>query len=103
MHFLLQKFEFNLTKIDSNEQLMSIVSLEPKFIIQDPKEDNYKFVIRAINEKGPSQIVEILKEDILNATLGKNLFFFPEIVSPYFRTFMKDFPSKSKKLLYDIV
>ncbi|XP_026329111.1 uncharacterized protein LOC113237068 [Hyposmocoma kahamanoa] len=65
-----QKFEFNLTKIDSNEQLMSIVSLEPKFIIQDPKEDNYKFVIRAINEKGPSQIVEIVKEDILNATLG---------------------------------
>lgn len=51
---------------------MSIVSLEPIFIIQEPKEDNYKFVIRAINEKGPSQIVEILKENIINVTLGKN-------------------------------
>lgn len=52
---------------------MSIINMEPMFIIQEPKEDNYKFIIRAMNDKGPSQIVEILKENIINATLGKNI------------------------------
>lgn len=78
---------------------MSIVNLEPVFIIQEPKEDNYKFVIRAFNEKGPSQIVEILKENIINATLGKNIYIVFEIVPPDFRSSgtlnTLDFPSST--------
>ncbi|CAG4981229.1 unnamed protein product [Parnassius apollo] len=67
---LQQKFKFNVSSLDSEEQLVSIINQEPKFIIQEPKEENYKFVIVAFNAKGESKIVEIEKDSIIDESEG---------------------------------
>ncbi|XP_034840272.1 neural cell adhesion molecule 1-like [Maniola hyperantus] len=65
-----QKFKFIVYSLDSDEQLVSIINQEPKFMIQEPKQVNYKFVIIAFNEKGDSESVEIEKDDIIDETAG---------------------------------
>ncbi|CAH2074049.1 unnamed protein product, partial [Iphiclides podalirius] len=67
---LQQKFKFNVTSLDSDEQIVSIINQEPKFMIQEPKEKNYKFVIVAFNAKGESNIVEIETDSIVNESEG---------------------------------
>lgn len=57
--------------LDSEEQLMSIESIDPKFKIQEPKQEKYKFVIKAFNDKGESQSVVINQEDIENKSEGE--------------------------------
>lgn len=66
----LQKFNFIVKEIDSDQQLVTIINLEPRFIIPEPKQEKYKFVVVALNEKGQSSTVEIAKEDIINITSG---------------------------------
>ncbi|XP_049867139.1 neogenin-like [Pectinophora gossypiella] len=63
-----QKFKFSVYTVDTDKEIVSIISLEPKFIIQEPKEDNYRFVIIATNDKGNSICVEIDKENIIDET-----------------------------------
>ncbi|XP_013182256.1 PREDICTED: neural cell adhesion molecule 2-like [Papilio xuthus] len=68
---LQQKFKFNVFSSDSEEQTLSIINQEPKFIIQEPKEETYKFVVVAFNAKGESSTVEIDKESIIDETEGE--------------------------------
>lgn len=65
--------------MDTEEQLVSIINLEPTFMIQEPNEENYKFVIIAFNDKGDSQIVEIDKDSIATEEIGE----FPKIQHHY--------------------
>ncbi|XP_023943988.2 uncharacterized protein LOC112050081 [Bicyclus anynana] len=65
-----QKFKFIVYSLDSDEQLVSIITQEPKFMIQEPKQANYKFVIIAFNEKGDSESVEIEKDSIIDENNG---------------------------------
>ncbi|XP_039747345.1 titin-like isoform X1 [Pararge aegeria] len=65
-----QKFKFIVYSLDSDEQLVSIINQEPKFMIQEPKQANYKFVIIAFNEKGDSESVEIEKANIIDENNG---------------------------------
>ncbi|KAF9410957.1 hypothetical protein HW555_010089 [Spodoptera exigua] len=61
-----QKFKFTVQAVDTEEELVSITNLEPKFMIQEPSYDNYKFVIIAFNDKGESQVVEVDKDSIVS-------------------------------------
>ncbi|CAB3236390.1 unnamed protein product [Arctia plantaginis] len=65
-----QKFKFIVKPADDDdgEQLVSIINLEPKFMIPEPNKENYKFVIIAFNEKGESQVVEINADSIIDET-----------------------------------
>ncbi|CAG4909713.1 unnamed protein product [Colias eurytheme] len=63
-----QKFMFTVKSLDSEEQILSIINQEPTFMIQEPKED-YKFVLVAINDKGESKVMEILKDDIVDDSI----------------------------------
>nr|XP_026495221.1 hemicentin-2-like isoform X1 [Vanessa tameamea] len=63
---LQQKFKFTVNSLDTDDQLVSIINQEPKFMIQAPKQDNYKFVIIAFNDKGESQSVEIDTDSIVD-------------------------------------
>lgn len=57
--------------MDTEEELVSITNLEPKFMIQEPSYDNYKFVIIAFNDKGESQVVEVNKDSIVSEEIGE--------------------------------
>lgn len=46
------------------------MSTEPEFKIAEPKQERYKFTVIAVNDKGESDSVEILKEDIINNIPG---------------------------------
>ncbi|XP_047510163.1 neural cell adhesion molecule 2-like isoform X1 [Pieris napi] len=61
-----QKFKFIVTAADSEEQLVSIINQEPKFMIEEPKETTYKFNIIAFNDKGESKIIELDKDSIID-------------------------------------
>ncbi|CAH0720782.1 unnamed protein product, partial [Brenthis ino] len=61
-----QKFKFIVMSLESEEQIVSIINLEPKFMIEEPKQENYKFVILAFNDKGESESVEIEKDSIVD-------------------------------------
>ncbi|XP_075969526.1 uncharacterized protein LOC142972358 isoform X2 [Anticarsia gemmatalis] len=61
-----QKFKFIVKPVNTDDQLVSIISLEPKFMIQEPSIENYKFLIIAFNDKGESQNVEINKDSIID-------------------------------------
>ncbi|XP_028161976.1 roundabout homolog 3-like isoform X2 [Ostrinia furnacalis] len=64
-----QHFKFVVKPIDDEnhqEEILSITKMEPNFLIQEPSEEKYKFVILAINDKGESSEVEIAMEDIVN-------------------------------------
>ncbi|XP_045445760.1 uncharacterized protein LOC123653823, partial [Melitaea cinxia] len=63
---LQQKFKFTAIDLDTKDQLVSIINQDPKFMIQEPKQDNYKFVVVAFNEKGDSESVEIDKASIID-------------------------------------
>ncbi|XP_072943944.1 uncharacterized protein [Epargyreus clarus] len=65
---LQQKFKFIVQALDSEDQLVSIINQEPKFIIPEPKEESYKFVLVAFNDKGDSKPVEIEMESIVDET-----------------------------------
>ncbi|XP_061383561.1 uncharacterized protein LOC116767206 isoform X2 [Danaus plexippus] len=67
---LQQKFKFTVNDLDTDDQLVSIINQEPKFMIQEPKKENYKFVINAFNEKGDSETVEIDKDSIVDESAG---------------------------------
>ncbi|CAK1552083.1 unnamed protein product [Leptosia nina] len=60
-----QKFKFIVNSLDSGDQIVSIINQEPKFIIEEPKETKYNFIIIAMNEKGESKMIEIAKESIV--------------------------------------
>ncbi|KAM3963506.1 neural cell adhesion molecule 2 [Aphomia sociella] len=60
-----QKFKFIVKSTSSEDQYLSITSLEPKFVIEKPKADDYVFLITAFNEKGESTTVEIDKSSII--------------------------------------
>ncbi|XP_050664297.1 neural cell adhesion molecule 2-like isoform X2 [Leptidea sinapis] len=60
-----QKFKFTAHSLDSDEQIVSITSQEPTFMIQEPKQENYKFVIVAFNDKGESKSLELEKKYIV--------------------------------------
>lgn len=66
-----QKFKFIVTAVDSDEHLVSIINQEPKFMIEEPKETNYKFIVIAFNDKGDSKVIEINKDSIVDASIGK--------------------------------
>ncbi|XP_045533773.1 synaptogenesis protein syg-2 isoform X2 [Papilio machaon] len=68
---LQQKFKFNVFSSDSEEQTLSIINQEPKFIIPEPKVESYKFVVVAFNAKGESSTVEIDKDSIIDETEGE--------------------------------
>ncbi|XP_026742470.1 hemicentin-2-like isoform X1 [Trichoplusia ni] len=61
-----QKFKFTVQPMDSEEELVSIINSEPKFMVEEPSHDEYKFVILAFNDKGESQVVEIDKDSIVS-------------------------------------
>ncbi|KAL0842020.1 hypothetical protein ABMA28_014236 [Loxostege sticticalis] len=64
-----QHFKFVVKPIDKekhHDDILSITKIEPTFIIQQPTEEKYKFVIVAINDKGESSEVEIAMEDIVD-------------------------------------
>ncbi|KAJ0180487.1 hypothetical protein K1T71_003891 [Dendrolimus kikuchii] len=65
-----QTFKFSVTSLDSKEQFISIESIEPQFKIQEPKHKKYKFVIKAFNDKGESQPVEIKYDEVKDNTEG---------------------------------
>ncbi|XP_035436128.2 nephrin isoform X1 [Spodoptera frugiperda] len=65
-----QKFKFTVQAVDTEEELVSITNLEPKFMIQEPSYDNYKFVIIAFNDKGESQVVEVDKGSIVSEEIA---------------------------------
>ncbi|XP_064071552.1 uncharacterized protein LOC113400058 isoform X3 [Vanessa tameamea] len=69
---LQQKFKFTVNSLDTADQLVSIINQEPKFMIQAPKQDNYKFVIIAFNDKGESQSVEIDTDSIVDENAESN-------------------------------
>ncbi|XP_059054203.1 titin-like [Achroia grisella] len=60
-----QKFKFIVKSTNSEDQYLSITSLEPKFVFQKPKTEDYTFLITAFNEKGESTTVEIDKDSII--------------------------------------
>ncbi|XP_041977073.1 nephrin-like isoform X2 [Aricia agestis] len=66
-----QKFKFTVNSLDSEEPVMSIVSVEARFMIPEPKLDKYKFVISAFNDKGSSPSVEIDLDNIVDEALGQ--------------------------------
>ncbi|KAL4703017.1 hypothetical protein ACJJTC_010003 [Scirpophaga incertulas] len=62
-----QKFKFAVVSSGKGkETIVTISNKEPKFLIQEPQEESYMFIIIAENEKGESDDVEIKKEDIIN-------------------------------------
>ncbi|PZC84388.1 hypothetical protein B5X24_HaOG204962 [Helicoverpa armigera] len=61
-----QKFKFIVEALDTEEQLVSIIALEPTFMIQEPSHETYKFNIIAFNDKGDSQVVVIDKDSIIS-------------------------------------
>ncbi|XP_012544737.1 neural cell adhesion molecule 2 isoform X2 [Bombyx mori] len=61
-----QRFKFFVKEEDTDKLIISIVSTEPEFKIAEPKQERYKFTVIAVNDKGESDSVEILKEDIIN-------------------------------------
>lgn len=63
---MFQKFKFTVQPMDSEEELVSIINSEPKFMVEEPSHDEYKFVILAFNDKGESQVVEIDKDSIVS-------------------------------------
>ncbi|CAH2086531.1 unnamed protein product [Euphydryas editha] len=73
---LQQKFKFTAIDLDTGDQIVSIINQDPKFMIQEPKQDNYKFVIVAFNDKGDSESVEINKDSIVDENAGS-----PETIS----------------------
>lgn len=70
MPLLSQKFMFTMVSLDSETELLSATNLKPHFIVQEPSEENYKFVIVSSNAKGESDKVEIQKEDIIDQAEG---------------------------------
>ncbi|KAI8435057.1 hypothetical protein MSG28_003472 [Choristoneura fumiferana] len=61
-----QKFTFIAKSTGSEDVLVTITNLEPKFIIQDLSQEAYKFEIVATNEKGSSKVVEIGSDNIID-------------------------------------
>lgn len=59
-----------IDKEKHHDDILSITKIEPTFIIQQPTEEKYKFVIVAINDKGESSEVEIAMEDIVDENPG---------------------------------
>ncbi|XP_063620314.1 uncharacterized protein LOC134792841 [Cydia splendana] len=66
-----QKFTIVAKSTDTDEVLETISKLEPKFLIQDLTEENFKFEIVASNDKGDSQLVEIGKDSIIDELAGE--------------------------------
>ncbi|XP_052750628.1 neural cell adhesion molecule 2-like [Galleria mellonella] len=60
-----QKFKLIVKSTNSENQYLSITSLEPKFVIQKPETEEYTFLITAFNEKGESTTVEIERDSII--------------------------------------
>lgn len=69
-NILFQKFKFIVKSLETDDQIVSIINMEPKFMIEEPKQENYKFVILAFNEKGESENVEIEKDSIIDESEG---------------------------------
>ncbi|CAG9783702.1 unnamed protein product [Diatraea saccharalis] len=64
---LSQKFNFAvISSTDNKKSVVSISNIEPKFLIHEPSEETYKFVITAQNDKGESSEVEIDKNNIVD-------------------------------------
>lgn len=52
---------------DTDDIILSIINGEPEFMIPEPKQENYEFVIVAFNDKGDSQSVEIENTDVIDS------------------------------------
>jgi uncharacterized alpha/beta hydrolase family protein len=54
------------------DTIVTISNKEPMFMMQEPTEEYYKFIITAENEKGDSSQVEIEKGDIVDEAPGNS-------------------------------
>ena len=70
-YVMFQKFKFVVQAVDTEEQLVSIINLDPTFMVQEPGSESYKFIINAFNDKGDSQVVEIDKDSIVTDEIGE--------------------------------
>ncbi|CAH0406526.1 unnamed protein product [Chilo suppressalis] len=62
-----QKFNFAIiSSSDNKKSIVSISNVEPKFLVPEPNEEYFKFIITAENDKGESGEVEIDKKDIID-------------------------------------
>lgn len=77
----LQKFTLIAKSLTTDSEIISIINLEPQFIIQEPNVDEYKLIIVAFNEKGVSDAVTITQEDIIDESEGNCLFLFLSLIA----------------------
>lgn len=70
LFFPFQRFKFIVKSDSSKDDVLSITNLEPEFMITEPKQEDYKFIIIAFNDKGDSQTVQIEKDEIIDKSEG---------------------------------